>query len=96
VQIDGTRLARIKGDRRHPTSAGYLCDKASHLDHYQNHRDRLTAPLRRTAAGGFEAVSWDQAIREIAQRLDAIRRAHGPRALAFYGGAGQGNQLALP
>ena len=96
VQVAGTRLARIKGDRRHPTSAGYLCDKASHLDHYQNNRDRLTSPLRRTAGGTFNPVSWDEAIREIAGRLAAIRREHGPKALAFYGGAGQGNQLALP
>jgi anaerobic selenocysteine-containing dehydrogenase len=96
VQVEGTRLARIKGDRRHPTSAGYLCDKASRLDHYQNNRDRLTSPLRRAPDGGFEPVSWDEAIAEIAQRLVAIRQAHGPHTLAFYGGAGQGNQLALP
>ena len=96
VQLDGRRLARIKGDRRHPTSSGYLCDKASHLDHYQNNRDRLTSPLRRAADGSFERVSWDEAIAEIAQRLTAIRAAHGPHAFAFYGCAGQGNQLALP
>ncbi len=96
VQVEGTRLARIKGDRRHPTSAGYLCDKASHLDHYQNNRDRLTSPLRRGADGSLERVSWDEAIAEIARRIVAIRDEHGPHALAFYGGAGQGNQLALP
>lgn len=96
VQVEDHRLARIKGDRRHPTSIGYLCDKASHLDHYQNNRDRLTTPLRRTAAGSFEPVSWDEAIAEIARRIVAIRDAHGPQTLAFYGGAGQGNQLALP
>ena len=47
VQIEGRTIARIKGDRKHPASLGYLCDKASHLNYYQNHRDRLTtrAPL---------------------------------------------------
>src|SRR5687768_8781172 len=96
VQLDDRRLARIKGDRQHPTSAGYLCDKASHLDHYQNNRDRLTSPLRRAANGALEPVSWDTAIAEIAQRIVAIRDAHGAQSLAFYGGAGQGNHLALP
>ena len=96
VQIEGRRLARIKGDRRHVSSKGYLCDKALHLDHYQNHRDRVTTPLRRTTAGTFEAVDWDTAITDIAQRILQLRENHGPRCLAFYGGAGQGNQLALP
>jgi anaerobic selenocysteine-containing dehydrogenase len=96
VQLDGRRIARIKGDRRHPTSAGYLCDKASHLDHYQNHPDRLTTPLRRTASGAFEPISWDTAINDVAARIRAIRDGVGPHALAFYGGAGQGNHLALP
>ena len=95
VQLEGGRIARIKGDRRHPSSAGYLCDKASHLDHYQNHPDRLTRPLRRTASGAFEAISWDTAIAEVAEKILAIRAQHGPHALAYYGGAGQGNHLAL-
>lgn len=96
VLVEGRRLTRIKGDRRHPTSAGYLCDKASHLDRYQNNRDRLTTPLRRTTAGSFEPTSWDEAIAGIAQRLVAIRDTYGPQTLAMYGCAGQGNQLALP
>ena len=96
VQVDGRRIARVKGDRRHPSSRGYLCEKASHLDHYQNHADRLTTPLRRTAGGGFEPVDWDTAIREIAARVVHLRDTYGGHALAFYGGAGQGNQLALP
>ena len=96
VHAEGRRLARIKGDRAHPSSLGYLCDKASHLDHYQNHRDRLTTPLKRGADGRLEPIDWDTAITEIAARILAIREAHGPHALAFYGGAGQGNQLGLP
>jgi anaerobic selenocysteine-containing dehydrogenase len=93
VQLDGPRLARIRGDHEHPLSQGYLCQKAARLDHYQNHRDRLSSPLRRRADGGFEEVSWETAIGEIAARLVAIRAAHGGRAFAFYGGGGQGNHL---
>jgi anaerobic selenocysteine-containing dehydrogenase len=93
VQLSEGHLARIRGDRRHPQSAGYLCQKAARLDHYQNHRDRLTTPLRRRPDGSHEPVSWEVAIREIADRLVAIREAHGGRALAYYGGGGQGNHL---
>jgi anaerobic selenocysteine-containing dehydrogenase len=52
VQLEGRRLARIRGDKAHPASQGYTCNKAMRLDHYQNGRDRLTSPLRRRADGG--------------------------------------------
>lgn len=93
VQIEGERLARVRGDERHPRSEGYLCQKASRLDYYQNHADRLDAPLRRRPDGSFERISWETAIREIAGKLVAIREEHGGRALAYYGGGGQGNHL---
>src|SRR6185436_457295 len=59
----------------------------------QNHADRLDAPLRRRPDGSFERISWETAIREIAGKLTAIRDSHGGRALAYYGGGGQGNHL---
>jgi anaerobic selenocysteine-containing dehydrogenase len=93
VLLADGHLTRIRGDRRHPLSRGYLCQKATRLDHYQNHADRLSAPLRRRSDGSFEEVSWETAIAEVAARIRAIRDAHGGRALAYYGGGGQGNHL---
>jgi anaerobic selenocysteine-containing dehydrogenase len=93
VRLAGGHLTRIRGDRRHPLSRGYLCQKATRLDHYQNNADRLSAPLRRRPDGSFEEISWGAAIAEVAQRIRAIRDTHGGRALAFYGGGGQGNHL---
>ena len=54
VQLDGRSLARIRGDKAHPASHGYTCNKAMRLDHYQNGRHRLTSPLRRRSDGSFE------------------------------------------
>ena len=34
VQLEGRRLAKIRGDRSHPASQGYACEKAQRLDHY--------------------------------------------------------------
>src|SRR5918994_1846871 len=48
---DGRRFTRIRGDKSHPGSHGYTCEKALRLDHYQNARHRLTSPLRRRADG---------------------------------------------
>ncbi len=93
VQLAEGHLTRIRGDASHPLSEGYLCQKAARLDHYQNHTDRLSSPLRRRSDGSYEAISWEVAVGEVADRLVAIRRAHGGRALAYYGGGGQGNHL---
>jgi len=90
---DGRRLTRIRGDKRHPASRGYACEKPHRLDHYQNGRDRLTAPLRRRADGSFEEIDWDTAIREVSARLAAVRDAHGGDSIFYYGGGGQGNHL---
>ncbi len=93
VELDGRRLARIRGDKAHPASQGYTCNKAFRLDHYQNGRHRLTSPLRRRPDGGFDEIDWDTATREVAERFAAVRDTHGGESIFYYGGGGQGNHL---
>ena len=83
----------MRGDKDSPRSHGYACEKAQRLDHYQNARDRLTAPLRRRADGTFEEIDWDTAVREVAARLGEVRDEHGGESIFYYGGGGQGNHL---
>ncbi len=90
---DDRHLVRIRGDRAHPASRGYTCNKALRLDHYQNGPDRVTTPLRRRPDGSFEAIDWDTAIREVAERLARVRDTHGGDTILYYGGGGQGNHL---
>jgi anaerobic selenocysteine-containing dehydrogenase len=91
---DGVSFAKIRGDKRHPASQGYTCNKALRLDHYQNGRnDRVTEPLRRRPDGGFDPIDWDTAITEIAHRLGSVRDTHGGETIFYYGGGGQGNHL---
>ena len=93
VAVSEGHLLRIRGDRAHPVSRGYTCEKALRLDHYQNAAGRLNTPLRRCADGTFEAIDWDTAIAEIAQRLGQVRDTHGGASIFYYGGGGQGNHL---
>jgi len=89
----GTRFERIRGDKAHPASQGYTCEKALRLDHYQHQTNRLTSPLRRRADGTFEEIDWDTAIREVAQRFVDVRDEFGGESIFYYGGGGQGNHL---
>lgn len=90
--VDG-RFTRVRGDNDHPDSRGYICQKAARLEHYQNHDDRLTQPLKRSTNGNFEPVSWGEALSDIADRLNHVRETHGGNAFALCGGGGQGNHL---
>jgi anaerobic selenocysteine-containing dehydrogenase len=90
---DGRHLVRLRGDKRHPASQGYACEKAHRLDLYQHGRDRLRLPLRRRPDGTFEEIDWDTAIREVAARLAAVRDTFGGESIFYYGGGGQGNHF---
>ncbi|MDT5311649.1 MAG: hypothetical protein QOE74_669 [Mycobacterium sp.] len=93
VQVDDRKLVKIRGDKEHPASQGYTCNKALQLDRYQNSRNRLTSPLRRCADGTYEEIDWDTAIAEIADGFAKIRDEHGGDKIFYYGGGGQGNHL---
>ncbi|MBT8239694.1 MAG: molybdopterin-dependent oxidoreductase, partial [Acidimicrobiia bacterium] len=86
----------IRGDKAHPESKGYTCEKALRLDHYQNGRHRLTTPMKRMPDGTHAPIDWDTAISEIADRLRNVRDTHGRESLFYYGGGGQGNHLNPP
>lgn len=58
------------------------------IDHLY-HPARLNFPLKRTGERGankWQALSWDQALDEVAGRLAMLRTSHGPETLAFTHG----------
>ncbi|MDX8031306.1 molybdopterin-dependent oxidoreductase [Lentzea sp. BCCO 10_0856] len=94
VGDDGRSFDKIRGDKLHPASAGYTCNKALRLDLHQNgDTGRITHPLRRRPDGTFEEIDWDTAISEIAARLGEVRDTFGGETIFYYGGGGQGNHL---
>ncbi|HWF54645.1 MAG TPA: molybdopterin-dependent oxidoreductase [Solirubrobacteraceae bacterium] len=93
VQLEGRTLSRIRGDKAHPGSQGYTCNKAMRLDMYQNGPHRLTSPLRRRPDGSYEEIDWDTAVGEIAAGFGRVRDEHGGSSIFYYGGGGQGNHL---
>lgn len=90
---DGRRIARVRGDKAHPVSQGYACEKPQRLDFYQNAADRVTRPLRRRADGSFEEIGWETAIAEIAEKFAAVKAKWGGESIFYFGGGGQGNHL---
>ena len=92
VLVENNRIVKVKGDKKNPRSRGYVCRKGLRVANHQHHEQRLTHPLKRVG-GGFERISWEQAIEEIGARLKKIVETHGPRSFAFMGGGGQGSSV---
>lgn len=90
--VENGRLTRVRGDRENLRSRGYVCRKGMSVIYHQYPADRLTQPLKRVG-DGFEPVSWDQAVDEIAEKLRGIVDDFGPRAFAYMGGGSTGGHM---
>ena len=89
IESDGPRILGVRGDPDHPANFGRLCTKGStlHLTAADSvtQQTRLLHPMRRPVRGAApEAVSWDTALDETAQRLANLYQTHGPDALGVY------------
>lgn len=85
---DGTLT--LRPDKDHPTSRGFVCAKGTRFPDVAAHPERLLAPRLRDARS-LRAVSWDAALSDVARRVRAIQRQHGPHAVGLY----FGNPLAF-
>ncbi|HEY9450540.1 MAG TPA: molybdopterin-dependent oxidoreductase, partial [Gemmatimonadaceae bacterium] len=92
VTVEGGRATQVRGDPEHPFTRGFLCTKVNRYIERTYHPERLTHPLRRVGAKGegkFARISWDEALGEVAERLEGIARSgDGPQAILPYSYAG--------
>lgn len=79
-------IARVTGDKLHPTNTGRLCTKgATHAELMRADDDRLTTALmRRGRDEELVPTPVDDAVAEAARRLRDIVDEHGPDAVALY------------
>ena len=85
IRVRGTEILSIRGDEQDPFSRGHICPKALGIKDVHEDPDRIRHPIRRTATG-WEEVSWDEALDEVARRLESIQREHGMDSVASYFG----------
>ncbi len=89
--VDGS-VTTIEPDRESPMGRR-LCERSIVAEEYHHHPKRLNYPLKRTGARGeatWERISWEQAMDEIAAKLDGIRERHGPESVLVLGGSPHG------
>jgi anaerobic selenocysteine-containing dehydrogenase len=92
VTVESGRAVHVAGDPEHPFTRGFLCAKVNRYVERTYHEDRLLHPMRRAGpkgSGKFARISWDEALDEIATRLNELRNSSdGPQAILPYSYAG--------
>ena len=81
--VKNGRLWKLTGHPDHPYSKGKLCARGHGYATVVYSADRLTQPLKRVGEGKFEPISWEQANKEIAAKLNKIIKEHGPEAVSL-------------
>lgn len=92
VHIEDGRVIRITGDPESRTSGGYLCAKGAAAPQLLYHPDRITYPLRRSGErreNRWQRISWDEALDEMAEKLDRVRKESGPEYFGMVQGTGR-------
>ncbi|MCP4754381.1 MAG: molybdopterin-dependent oxidoreductase [Proteobacteria bacterium] len=83
-EIDGGGSVKIVADENHPIAPGAICLKAKKALDIYDHPDRIIQPLKRVGKRGenrWETIGWDQAMDEIADRLQSVVAQYGPESL---------------
>lgn len=97
VDVEEGRAVALRGDRDHPFTRGFLCQKVTRYLERVYHPDRLLYPMVRTGpkgSGQFRRVSWDEAVALVVERFKAIAASpDGPQAILPYSYAGTLGQL---
>ena len=92
VDIDdatGAPLA-VRGDRDNPGYHGFTCAKGRQLPAQHAHPERLLRSRKRGTDGRSEEIGSEQALDELADRIQALVAEHGPRSVALYVGTYSG------
>jgi thiosulfate reductase / polysulfide reductase chain A len=81
------KLWKVEGNPLDPLCRGRLCPRGTGGIGAHYDPDRLRTPLMRKSSRGNEewtAVTWDEALNFIAERMQKLKSEYGPEALALF------------
>ncbi len=86
VFVEDGKAIKVEGLESHPLNKGKLCTKGEAMleNIYSPHR--LKYPMKK-GKGGWERISWEQALDEIAEKLLSLKNLYGPTVLGVFSGS---------
>ncbi|MFT9598746.1 molybdopterin-dependent oxidoreductase [Mesobacillus sp.] len=76
VTVEDGKVTKVEGNPEHPITQGKICGRGRMLENRANSKDRLLFPLKKIE-GSFQQISWEQALDEIAEKLDHYKESFG-------------------
>ncbi|HIY84558.1 MAG TPA: molybdopterin-dependent oxidoreductase [Candidatus Rubneribacter avistercoris] len=96
---DGKLVAVEPGEMPgRPDYANACLRSMSYIERVQDESQRVMYPMKRIGergSGEFERISWDQAMDEIAERMEESKEKYGSTACSFYAFTGNQSKLAM-
>ena len=86
AEVRDGKILKIEGNPDHPLTKGRLCARGNAGTYLLNDPERLKQPLLRTGERGegkFRAITWDEALDLLADKLKEIKEKDGPESVAF-------------
>jgi len=83
VKVREGRAVKIEGNPESPINRGRLCARGQAGLQGLYNPDRITGPMARNAAGGFDPIAWDAAIAQLRTKLGAAQA----RGIVFLTGS---------
>jgi len=89
VHVENGRLRRIEAHPHNRATPEGPCLKGLSYVERETSPGRILHPMRRRpGTGGFERITWDDALDTIAERLVRHRDAHGAQSVLYYSASG--------
>lgn len=87
--VKNGRLWKLEGHPQAMKNYGTLCARAHGVAADLYNKDRVRQPMKRVADGKFEPISWEQAFKEIAEKLSGILDKHTGNSVAWMAHGGK-------
>lgn len=86
AEVDDGKVLSVKPDTDNEMYGGYTCIKGRQLVEQMYQPARMTSCRVKNDQGDFTEITSEQAMDEIADKVKAIIKEHGPKAIATYNG----------
>jgi len=80
------RLIKLEGNSEHGYTKGFLCKKGYQYIRRVYSKKRVLFPLRKVKSG-WKQVSWEEALDEIAEKIQFFKASHGNGSIMHFQGA---------
>jgi anaerobic selenocysteine-containing dehydrogenase len=86
--VENDRVVKLEGNPEHVSTRGRLCAKGNSGMWYSYDPDRILYPLKRVGVRGegkWKRITWDEALAEVAEKLDAAIKEDPNTIMMKYG-----------